>query len=96
MALKLQIIIYGYLYNYYIETKHGSVFKLVVLFFYVVFEIGFDMIEVEVFEGEQISLRINQTNNETTGQDENYVHPSPELLATSGTATSMTLYKIDE
>ena len=54
------------------------------------------MIEVEVFEGEVISLRINQTNNETTGQDENYVHPSPELSATSGTATSMTLYKKDE
>ena len=49
------------------------------------------MIEVEVFEGEQISLRINQTDDETTGQEVNDLHPAPVLSATSGTAISMTL-----
>ena len=66
------------------------------LLFYLAFEIGFDMIEVESFEGEQISLRINQTNDETTGSMENEQQPPPVLSATSGTAISMTLYKIDE
>ena len=75
---------------------NGPVFKLVVLLFYLAFEIGFDMIAVEVFEGEVISLRINQTNDETTGQEADDLHPSPGLSATSGTAISMTLYKIDE
>ena len=65
------------------------------LLFYLAFEIGFDMIAVEVFEGEVISLRINQTNDETTGQDDD-VYPPPGLSATSGTAIRMTLYKIDE
>ena len=68
----------------------------IVLPFYLAFEIGFDMIAVDVFEGEVISLRINQTNDETTGQEYNDLHPAPVLSATSGTAISMTLYKIDE
>ena len=54
------------------------------------------MIAVEVFEGEVISLRINQTNDETTGSTVDDEQPKPGLSATSGTATSMTLYKIDE
>ena len=62
------------------------------LLFYLAFEIGFDIIEVEVFEGEQISLRINQTNDETTGQEGDDIQPAPVLSATSGTAISMTLY----
>ena len=66
------------------------------LLFYLAFEIGFDMIEVDVFEGEVISLRINQTNDETTGSDVNNELPPPGLSASSGTAISMTLYKIDE
>ena len=66
------------------------------LLFYLAFEIGFDMIAVEVFEGEVISLRINQTNDETTGSTVDDEQPKPGLSATSGTATSMTLYKIDE
>ena len=66
--------------------------KLVVLLFYLDFEIGFDMITVEVFEGEQISLRINQTNEETTGQEGDDVHPAPLIGANTVTAESMTLY----
>ena len=66
------------------------------LLFYLAFEIGFDMIAVEVFEGEVISLRINQTNDETTGSNVNDELPPPGLSASSGTAISMTLYKIDE
>ena len=54
------------------------------------------MIAVEVFEGEVISLRINQTNDETTGSIVNDELPPPGLSASSGTAISMTLYKIDE
>ena len=68
----------------------------IVLPFYLAFEIGFDMIAVDVFEGEVISLRINQTNDETTGSNANDELPPPGLSASSGTATSMTLYKIDE
>ena len=66
------------------------------LLFYLAFEIGFDIIEVEVFEGEQISMRINQTNDETTGQEGDNTQPAPGLSATSGTAISMTLQNIDE
>ena len=54
------------------------------------------MIEVKVFEGEVISLRINQTNDETTGSNVNEELLPPGLSASSGTAMSMTLYKIDE
>ena len=68
----------------------------IVLPFYLAFEIGFDMITVDVFEGEVISLRINQTNDETTGSNANDELPPPGLSASSGTAMSMTLYKIDE
>ena len=68
----------------------------IVLPFYLAFEIGFDMIAVDVFEGEVISLRINQTNDETTGSNVNDELLPPELSASSGTAISMTLYKIDE
>ena len=71
-------------------------FYLGCIFFYPAFEIGFDMIEVEVFEGEIISLRINQTNDETTGSNVDKEYPPPGLTATSGTAISMTLYKINE
>ena len=80
---------------YYIETKHGPVFNSNCVTF-LAFEIGFDMIAVDVFEGEVISLRINQTNDETTGSNVNDLHPPPGLSAASGTAMSMTLYKIDE
>ena len=66
------------------------------LLFYLAFEIGFDMIAVEVFEGEQISLRINQTNDETTGSDVDDEQPATGLSAASVTAISMTPYKIDE
>ena len=66
------------------------------LLFYLAFEIGFDMIAVDVFEGEVISLRINQTNDETTGSIVDDELPPPGLSASSGTAISMTLYKIDE